>query len=225
MFDSDVDDEYIREYAFEPELLINRDDYLKREEQKEKEQREAIKRRSSLRRKSQRKASVDSYDAGGQQKNQIDVEIEAFYYMYGRYTKDLGEFAKDEARKLKLLEKRRKQEDRQRNKWWEIFTGITGQTFIAYAKSLIMDMETYVCTPRRGLGVLSIVRRYNGICIICGGQRHQCLYKCTCLAVPRSHITADHTVFSVGLITGLFNTFLSWFCTSGGATKYRFGHT
>uniref|UniRef100_W8B1A3 Chloride channel protein 2 n=1 Tax=Ceratitis capitata TaxID=7213 RepID=W8B1A3_CERCA len=116
MFDSDVDDEYIREYAFEPELLINRDDYLKREEQKEKEQREAIKRRSSLRRKSQRKASVDSYDAGGQQKNQIDVEIEAFYYMYGRYTKDLGEFAKDEARKLKLLEKRRKQEDRQRNK-------------------------------------------------------------------------------------------------------------
>ncbi|XP_039970797.1 chloride channel protein 2 isoform X7 [Bactrocera tryoni] len=116
MFDSDTDDEYIREYAFEPELLINRDDYLKREEQKEKEQREAIKRRSSLRRKSQRKASVDSYDSGGQQKNQIDVEIEAFYYMYGRYTKDLGEFAKDEARKLKLLEKRRKQEDKQRNK-------------------------------------------------------------------------------------------------------------
>ncbi|XP_053969931.1 chloride channel protein 2 isoform X4 [Anastrepha ludens] len=36
--------------------------------------------------------------------------------MYGRYTKDLGEFAKDEARKLKLLEKRRKHEDRQRNK-------------------------------------------------------------------------------------------------------------
>ncbi|XP_065355136.1 chloride channel protein 2 isoform X2 [Calliphora vicina] len=36
--------------------------------------------------------------------------------MYGRYTKDLGEFAKDEARKLKLLEKRRKLEDKQRNK-------------------------------------------------------------------------------------------------------------
>lgn len=36
--------------------------------------------------------------------------------MYGRYTKDLGEFAKDEARKLKILEKRRKQEDKQRNK-------------------------------------------------------------------------------------------------------------
>lgn len=36
--------------------------------------------------------------------------------MYGRYTKDLGEYAKDEARKLKILEKRRKQEDKARNK-------------------------------------------------------------------------------------------------------------
>lgn len=36
--------------------------------------------------------------------------------MYGRYTKDLGEYAKDEARKLKILERRRKQEDRARNK-------------------------------------------------------------------------------------------------------------
>ncbi|XP_067615142.1 chloride channel protein 2 isoform X3 [Eurosta solidaginis] len=117
MYDSDIDDEYIREYAFEPELLINRDDYRKREEeQKEKDQREALKKRSSFRRKTVRKASVDSYDSDGEPKNQIDVEIEAFYYMYGRYTKDLGEFAKDEARKLKLLEKRRKQEDKQRNK-------------------------------------------------------------------------------------------------------------
>lgn len=40
--------------------------------------------------------------------------------MYGRYTKDLGEFAKDEARKLKLLEKRRKLEDKQRNKVGQI---------------------------------------------------------------------------------------------------------
>lgn len=36
--------------------------------------------------------------------------------MYGRYTKDLGEYAKDEARKLKILERRRKQEDKHRNK-------------------------------------------------------------------------------------------------------------
>lgn len=36
--------------------------------------------------------------------------------MYGRYTKDLGEYAKDEARKLKILERRRKEEDKARNK-------------------------------------------------------------------------------------------------------------
>lgn len=36
--------------------------------------------------------------------------------MYGRYTKDLGEYAKDESRKLKILERRRKQEDKIRNK-------------------------------------------------------------------------------------------------------------
>lgn len=36
--------------------------------------------------------------------------------MYGRYTKDLGEYAKDEARKLKFLERKRKQEDKIRNK-------------------------------------------------------------------------------------------------------------
>lgn len=39
-----------------------------------------------------------------------------FPQMYGRYTKDLGEYAKDEARKLKMLERRRKQEDKARNK-------------------------------------------------------------------------------------------------------------
>jgi len=33
--------------------------------------------------------------------------------MYGRYTKDLGEFAKEEARKLAVLEKRRRKADRQ----------------------------------------------------------------------------------------------------------------
>lgn len=36
--------------------------------------------------------------------------------MYGRYTKDLGEYAKVEARKLKMLERRRKQDDKARNK-------------------------------------------------------------------------------------------------------------
>ncbi|XP_058813577.1 chloride channel protein 2 isoform X2 [Topomyia yanbarensis] len=36
--------------------------------------------------------------------------------MYGRYTKDLGEYAKDEARRLRLLERRRKKDDKSRNK-------------------------------------------------------------------------------------------------------------
>lgn len=36
--------------------------------------------------------------------------------MYGRYTKDLGEYAKSEARKLKMLERRRKKEDKLRDK-------------------------------------------------------------------------------------------------------------
>lgn len=35
--------------------------------------------------------------------------------MYGRYTKDLGEYAKEEARKLRALERKRKKEDRLRN--------------------------------------------------------------------------------------------------------------
>lgn len=44
------------------------------------------------------------------------------FQMYGRYTKDLGEYAKDEARKLKILERRRKQEDKIRNKVSETYT-------------------------------------------------------------------------------------------------------
>uniref|UniRef100_A0A034VB89 Chloride channel protein 2 n=1 Tax=Bactrocera dorsalis TaxID=27457 RepID=A0A034VB89_BACDO len=145
--------------------------------------------------------------------------------MYGRYTKDLGEFAKDEARKLKLLEKRRKQEDKQRNKCWEIFTGIAGQTFVAHAKSLIMDMETYICAPWRRLGVLGAAGRHNGLRIVCGGQRHQCLYKCARVALSRSHLPADHTVFRMGLTAGLFDTLLSRLCASRCAAKYRFRYT
>ncbi|KAM7361716.1 chloride channel protein 2 isoform 3-T3 [Cochliomyia hominivorax] len=112
------EDEYIREYAFEPELLINRDDYLKQERQASSSS--SISAAESAARLDDatvsaysRRVSNDSYH---EYKSQVEVEIEAFYHMYGRYTKDLGEFAKDEARKLKLLEKRRKLEDKQRNK-------------------------------------------------------------------------------------------------------------
>ncbi|XP_049954141.1 chloride channel protein 2 isoform X1 [Schistocerca serialis cubense] len=43
--------------------------------------------------------------------------------MYGRYTKDLGEFAKEEARRLKALEKKRKKEDRLRNQELQKYRG------------------------------------------------------------------------------------------------------
>ncbi|EDW81288.2 uncharacterized protein Dwil_GK11107, partial [Drosophila willistoni] len=93
--------------------------------------------------------------------------------MYGRYTKDLGEFAKDEARKLKLLEKRRKQEDKQRNKellgkqttrvkrissWiWRHTLARLGEDWVFLALlgiimallSFIMDRGIAVCTNAR----------------------------------------------------------------------------
>uniref|UniRef100_A0A1I8P555 Uncharacterized protein n=1 Tax=Stomoxys calcitrans TaxID=35570 RepID=A0A1I8P555_STOCA len=111
-------DEYIREYAFEPELLITRDEYL-RQEQENLQAAGIVSAATALRLDDanissfQRRSSNDIYN---ELKSQVDIEIEAFYSMYGRYTKDLGEFAKDEARKLKLLQKRRKLEDKQRNK-------------------------------------------------------------------------------------------------------------
>lgn len=47
--------------------------------------------------------------------------------MYGRYTKELGEYAKIEARKLKILERRRKKEDKARDKvshGWRLFVSV-----------------------------------------------------------------------------------------------------
>ncbi|KAF4533368.1 hypothetical protein B566_EDAN002766 [Ephemera danica] len=43
--------------------------------------------------------------------------------MYGRYTKELGEFAKEEARRLKALEKRRRRDDKRRNKELQKYRG------------------------------------------------------------------------------------------------------
>ncbi|KAH8383519.1 hypothetical protein KR009_009071 [Drosophila setifemur] len=94
-------------------------------------------------------------------------------FMYGRYTKDLGEFAKDEARKLKILEKRRKQEDKQRNKellgkqstrvkrassWlWKHTVARLGEDWVFLALlgiimamlSFIMDKGISICTNAR----------------------------------------------------------------------------
>ncbi|EDW14099.2 chloride channel protein 2 isoform X2 [Drosophila mojavensis] len=169
-------DEYIREYAFEPELLINREEYLREEQRAQKAPStpvrlrwdEAIAKQKQKQQQQRKSAETESDD-----KNQIEFEIEAFYYMYGRYTKDLGEFAKDEARKLKLLEKRRKQEDKQRNKellgkratrikrissWiWKHTLARLGEDWVFLALlgiimallSFIMDKGISICTNAR----------------------------------------------------------------------------
>ncbi|XP_017088632.2 chloride channel protein 2 isoform X2 [Drosophila bipectinata] len=172
-------DEYIREYAFEPELLINREDYLRKERAQKPTTSTAStstpvrQRWDSVIAKQKEQNRRQSIDPPSDDKNQIEIEIEAFYYMYGRYTKDLGEFAKDEARKLKILEKRRKQEDKQRNKellgkqstrakrvssWiWKHTVARLGEDWVFLALlgiimallSFIMDKGISICTNAR----------------------------------------------------------------------------
>ncbi|XP_052842701.1 chloride channel protein 2 isoform X8 [Drosophila gunungcola] len=168
-------DEYIREYAFEPELLINREDYQRKEERSQKSTASTSVRQrwDEVIAKQKEQHRKQSIDPPGEDKNQIEIEIEAFYYMYGRYTKDLGEFAKDEARKLKILEKRRKQEDKQRNKellgkhsnrakkvssWvWKHTVARLGEDWVFLALlgiimamlSFIMDKGISICTNAR----------------------------------------------------------------------------
>lgn len=87
--------------------------------------------------------------------------------MYGRYTKDLGEYAKDEARRLRQLERQRKKDDRARDKvndditakwfrffseavhikqqWWE-FSGTAGQPSTRKdLSSCFVVLATLVC--------------------------------------------------------------------------------
>ncbi len=49
-------------------------------------------------------------------KSQFSSHFITIAQMYGRYTKNLSEYAKDEARRLKQLERQRKKDDRARNK-------------------------------------------------------------------------------------------------------------
>ncbi|XP_017967983.1 chloride channel protein 2 isoform X7 [Drosophila navojoa] len=169
-------DEYIREYAFEPELLINREEYLREEQRAQKAPSTPVRLRwdeAIAKQKQKQQQQRKSAETASDDKNQIEFEIEAFYYMYGRYTKDLGEFAKDEARKLKLLEKRRKQEDKQRNKellgkratrikrissWiWKHTLARLGEDWVFLALlgiimallSFIMDKGISICTNAR----------------------------------------------------------------------------
>lgn len=109
--------------------------------------------------------------------------------MYGRYTKDLGEYAKNEARKLKMLERRRKQEDKARDrvsaenkKQFEFvteqnivslinvrayhFTGIVWQAFESYCTSVALDLEKFICSTGWGLGVFGFVRNHYGTVVL-----------------------------------------------------------
>lgn len=79
--DSVVEDDYIREYAFEPELLINRHDYLKQEQQRVQSSTAAAAARLDGAYHQHRRYSFDIYD---EYKNQVDVEIEAFYHVSAR---------------------------------------------------------------------------------------------------------------------------------------------
>lgn len=75
-------DEYIREYAFEPELLINREEYLREEQRAHKVPATPVRLRwdeaiAKQKQQQQRKSAETASD----DKNQIEFEIEAFYYV------------------------------------------------------------------------------------------------------------------------------------------------
>lgn len=84
------DDEYIREYAFEPELLINRDDYLKQERLNSSSS-SSISAAESAARLDDATASAysrrASSDSDHEFKSQVEVEIEAFYHVSGLSSK------------------------------------------------------------------------------------------------------------------------------------------
>lgn len=109
--------------------------------------------------------------------------------MYGRYTKDLGEYAKDESRKLKILERRRKQEDKIRNKVRYNCTrednAINNNNNISIRKkgtvrpsgqscgeSDLMGVAENVRSHGRGLGVSGVARPNHGYSVVCHGQGH-----------------------------------------------------
>lgn len=77
-------DEYIREYAFEPELLINREEYLREEERARKLPSTPVRLRwdeAIAKQKEQQKRTASQSENASDDKNQIEFEIEAFYYV------------------------------------------------------------------------------------------------------------------------------------------------
>ncbi|XP_059609893.1 chloride channel protein 2 isoform X2 [Phlebotomus argentipes] len=135
-------DNILREYAFDPEFLVSLpsdrapDSVKVRRKQYDRQNTAAPgsptlkisaswsdfsflrdpRKRTVLASASPTTEDVSKWSLEEEKTTEVENEVEAFYFMYGRYTKDLGEYAKDEARRLKLLERRRKQEDKARNK-------------------------------------------------------------------------------------------------------------
>lgn len=115
--------------------------------------------------------------------------------MYGRYTKDLGEYAKLEARKLKMLERRRKQEDKARDKelfgkrhgklihflswiWRNSFARLGEDWVTSFSSHMVRMIHLSVYTfPTVWPGVFSFTRNYNGFAFIRNGQRHLNVHK------------------------------------------------
>ncbi|TDG46835.1 hypothetical protein AWZ03_006719 [Drosophila navojoa] len=79
----DTLDEYIREYAFEPELLINREEYLREEQRAQKAPSTPVRLRwdeAIAKQKQKQQQQRKSAETASDDKNQIEFEIEAFYY-------------------------------------------------------------------------------------------------------------------------------------------------
>ncbi|EAT42523.1 AAEL005950-PA, partial [Aedes aegypti] len=119
------EDEYVRDFSFEPEIILRRKDSLHIQRENSNSGKSSPSRQTTIRTRRDpvvvavawiNSDDLDSDDKEEIQRSPVDIELEEFYYMYGRYTKDLGEYAKDEARRLRLLERRRKKDDKARNK-------------------------------------------------------------------------------------------------------------
>jgi hypothetical protein len=77
--------------------------------------------------------------------------------MYGRYTKDLSEYAKDEARRLKQLERQRKKDDRARDKVSRDFRTFFRETMNIKQQSWELAGTPRQTTKGKSLQILCVV--------------------------------------------------------------------
>ncbi|KAG5672631.1 hypothetical protein PVAND_002745 [Polypedilum vanderplanki] len=114
----DIEDEYTRDFSFEPEFITRKDSLQMHRSRLERTRKhnKIFKIKTISLDIILEKALVNEQQTTLSTQNIVEAEVEAFRTMYGRYTKDLSEYAKDEARRLKQLERQRKKDDRARNK-------------------------------------------------------------------------------------------------------------